>query len=85
MSMYPSTEEHSGSVECWTWNPRVTCSRLTRGTDMEQISKFPQNVGPDLDPNHLTLIVFMKQFIEEVNFENCSSQQQKWECKGSVV
>ena len=28
-----------------------------------------QNVGPDLDPNHLTLIVFLKEFFEKVNFE----------------
>ena len=27
------------------------------------------NVGPDLDPNCLTLIVFMKEFLEKVNYE----------------
>ena len=28
-----------------------------------------QNVVPDLDPNRLTLIVFLKEFFEKVNFE----------------
>ena len=32
-----------------------------------------QNVGSDLDPNRLTLMLFLKEFFEKVNFEN--SQQ----------
>ena len=28
-----------------------------------------QNVGPDLDPNFLTLMVFLKDFFEKVNFK----------------
>ena len=32
-----------------------------------------QNAGPDLDPNCLTLMVFLKEFFEKVNFEK--SQQ----------
>ena len=32
-----------------------------------------QNVGLDLDPNRLTLIVFLKEFHQKVNFEK--SQQ----------
>ena len=28
-----------------------------------------QNIGPDLDPNCLTLMLFMKEFFEKVNFE----------------
>ena len=28
-----------------------------------------QTVGPDLDPNHLTLIVFLQDILEIVNFE----------------
>ena len=28
-----------------------------------------QNNGPDLDPNYLTLLVFLKEFFEKVNFE----------------
>ena len=29
-----------------------------------------QNVGPDLDPNHLMLLMlFLKEFLEKVNFE----------------
>ena len=27
------------------------------------------SVSPDLDPNHLTLIVFLIEFFEKVNFE----------------
>ena len=36
-----------------------------------------QNVGPDLDPNHLTLIVFLKEFFDKVNFEKKIRGQQK--------
>ena len=36
-----------------------------------------QNAGPDLDPNCLTLIVFLKELFEEVNFEK--SQQKTTE------
>ena len=32
-----------------------------------------QNVGPDLDPNSLTLIVFLEEFFKKVDFEK--SQQ----------
>ena len=39
-----------------------------------------QNVGPDLDPNYLTLIVFPKEIFEKIFFENkVSRQQQKHE------
>ena len=30
------------------------------------------NVGSDLDPNHLTLIVFLKEFLEKANFARVS-------------
>ena len=36
-----------------------------------------QNVGPDLVPNHLTLIVFLKVFLEKVNFEKQSAEDFK--------
>ena len=34
-------------------------------------------VGPDLGPNHLTLIVFLKEFFEKVNFEKRSADDNK--------
>ena len=37
----------------------------------------PQNVGPDLDPNCLTLILFLKELLENVNFKKNSRQQKK--------
>ena len=36
-----------------------------------------QNVGPDLDPNCLTLMVFRKEFFEEVNFRKKSIDDKK--------
>ena len=34
-------------------------------------------VGPDLDPNRLTLIVFLKEFFGKVNFEKISADDNK--------
>ena len=36
-----------------------------------------QNVGPDLDPNCLILIVFLKEFSEKKYFCQCTSQPKK--------
>ena len=36
-----------------------------------------QNVQPDLDPICLTLIVFLKEFFEKVDFEKISRQQKR--------
>ena len=36
-----------------------------------------QNVGPDLDPNSLALIVYLKEFFEKLNFDKVSVQIQK--------
>ena len=36
-----------------------------------------QNVGPDLDPNCLTLIAFLKEFFEKVRFEKKSTDDNK--------
>ena len=36
-----------------------------------------QNVGPDLDANCLKLIVFLKEFLEKVDFENKNQQTTK--------
>ena len=34
-----------------------------------------QNVGPDLGPYHLTLIVVLKEFFEKVNFGKKSASE----------
>ena len=36
-----------------------------------------QHIGPDLDPNCLTLMVFLKEIIEKVDFEKKISKRQK--------
>ena len=48
----------------------ATCRLLiTFATSLEPVQDR-QNVGPDLDPNCLTLIVFLKEFFfDKVNFE----------------
>ena len=38
-----------------------------------------QNVGPDLDPNRWTLMIFMKLFFEKVDFEKITRRQKKHE------
>ena len=38
--------------------------------------KDSQNASPDLDPNHLTLIVALKEFFEKVYFGKEVSRQQ---------
>ena len=38
-----------------------------------------QNAGPHLDSNHLTLIVFLKELYEKVNFEKCQQTTKKHE------
>ena len=44
---------------------------------LHNIFKNPtfQNVGPDLDPNCLTLMVFQKEFFEKDDFEKKNSRQ----------
>ena len=37
--------------------------------------QFGQDVGPDLDPNCLTMMVFLKEFFEKVAFEKISRRQ----------
>ena len=36
-----------------------------------------QNVGPDLDPNRLTLIVLLKDFFKKDHFEKCQQTTTK--------
>ena len=47
--------------------------------------QFGQNVRPDLDPNHLTLMVFTKDFFENVNFEKNGRWQKKHASKGNLL
>ena len=44
-----------------------------------------QNVGPDLDPNCLTLMVFLKEFIEKDDFENYPGCKSLLELNPSTV
>ena len=47
-----------------------------------------QNVGPDLDQNGLELVVFLKEFFENLNFEKnqkrTKSMQNYTACKGFI-
>ena len=36
-----------------------------------------QNIGTDLDPNYLTLMVFLKELIEKIVFGKKNSRQQR--------
>ena len=36
-----------------------------------------QNVRPDLDPIYLTLMVFLKEFFEKIDFEKKSADYKK--------
>ena len=38
-----------------------------------------QNVRPDLDPNYLTLMVFLKEFFKKVDFEKNQQTTKKHE------
>ena len=40
-------------------------------------TKCQQNVRPDLDPNCLTLMVFLKDFFEKVDFEKNQQMAKK--------
>ena len=43
-------------------------SLITFGNSLDP-DQDQQNVGPDLDPNSLTLMIFLKEFFEKVDFE----------------
>ena len=47
----------------------VTCCLLITFANSSDPDQARQNVGPDLDPNCLTLMVFLKEFFEKVDFE----------------
>ena len=44
------------------------CCLLITFTNSLDPNQDQQNVGPDLDPNCLTLIVFLKEFFEKVDY-----------------
>ena len=48
--------------------------RQTNSLDPDQ---FSQNAGPDMDPNCLKLIVFLKESFEKVNFEKKKSNRRQ--------
>ena len=43
-----------------------------------------QNIGPDLDLNCLTMMVFLKEFFEKVYFEKISKNHEKLPCRQRV-
>ena len=45
------------------------CRLLITFANILDPDQAQQNVGPDLDPNYLTLKVFIKEFVEQVDFE----------------
>ena len=60
-----------------------SCLLITFATSLDP-DQDRQNVGPDLDPNHLTLIVFLKDYLEKVNFEKKSRRQMEHEKSRSM-
>ena len=54
------------------------CLLITLAKNFDQ-NQARQNVGPDLNPKFLTLIIFLKEFYKNVNFEgkNSDSRRQK--------
>ena len=69
--------EHTGKTCLLTLSLlAVTCLLITFTNSLDP-DQDQQNVGPDLDPSCLTLIVFLKEFFEKVNFEKVSRRQQK--------
>ena len=61
------------------FEPQIRTNRIL--TSVYNLGKQfePQNVGPDLDPNCLTLIVFVKEFFLKKLICNKTSKQQKHE------
>ena len=62
-------------------NSFPACQRqlLSSADDLKNVNSLDpdqvrQNVGPDLDPNHLTLIVFLKEYFD---FEKKDSRTKK--------
>ena len=53
----------------------ATCHILTTFVNSLDIDQDQQNVGPDLDPNCLTLIAFLKDFFEKVHFEKSANDK----------
>ena len=56
--------------------PNFCCLLITFANSLDP-DQVRQNVGPDLDPNCLTLMVFLKEFFEKINFEKNRQTTQK--------
>ena len=54
----------------------MTCLLKTFANSLDP-DQNQQNVGPHLDPNCLTLMVFLKGFFEKVYFEKKSAEDNK--------
>ena len=48
----------------------VVCCMITFANSLDP-DQARRNVGPDLDPNCVTLMVYLKEFFEKVDFEKC--------------
>ena len=49
--------------------PTLTLCLLVSSSNSLDPVQTRQNVGPDLDPNCLTLMVFLKEFFKKVDYE----------------
>ena len=56
---------------CFVPNKLITCHccLLVTFTNSLDPDQYRQNIAPDLDPNCLTLVVFLKELVENINFE----------------
>ena len=56
----------------------VTCRLLITFLNSLDPDQARLIFGPDLDPNHLTLIVFLKEFFEKLNFLKSQQMTKTW-------
>ena len=67
------------NFQCKLFTLYLLCHLLTTFANSLDQGQARQNVGPDLDPNCLTLIVFLKEFFKKVDFEKKQQQtKKKW-------
>ena len=55
------------------FNSLIACGHFCLLQITFAMSLVPDSVGPDLDPNHLTLIVFLKEFSEKLILKKVST------------
>ena len=63
------------------YNVSLIICLLVTFTNSLDPDKARQNVGPDLGPNCLTLMVFLKEFFEKEDFEEKNQQTTEKTCK----